>query len=356
MRPTFVEIDLDAVSRNVATISEWISPSRFCVVVKADGYGHGDVPVAEAAIRAGATWVAVALVEEGIRLREAGISAPILVLSEPSPGAAEDIIRWELTPTVYTERFLGALAGTGGRTAVHVKVDTGMHRVGVPPDELSFLLASAKSHRSLELEAVWTHFPVADEDPTYTDRQIERFFGLIDGLDVGMVHLANTAGAILYPEARADMCRIGLGTYGLHPAPATRDKVEIYPAMRMVSRVTHLQRLGAGERPSYGRVRPLPRAATVATVPVGYADGFPRGRTGEVLIGGARHPLAGRVTMDQILVDVGDQDVSIGDEVVLLGTQGGEEVTADDWAIDLRTISWEVICTVGPRVPRRYQS
>lgn len=356
MRPTFVDIDLGAVSQNVATIADLITPAQFCVVVKADGYGHGDVPVAETALRAGASWVAVALVEEGIRLREAGIGAPILVLSEVSPESALDIVKWELTPSVYTEAFVAALAGTGVKTGVHLKIDTGMHRVGVPPRELSSLLSFIRSHPSLDLEAVWTHFPVADEDPEYTIRQVGLFADLTAGMDVGMVHLANTAGAILHPEARADMCRIGLGTYGLHPSAATRQHVELLPAMRMVSRVTHLQQLEAGERPSYGRVRPLPRDATVATVPVGYADGFPRGRTGDVLIGGVRLPLAGRVTMDQILVDVGDQDVRIGDEVVFLGTQGNEEITADEWAVDLRTISWEIICTVGPRVPRRYQS
>ena len=356
MRPTRVEIDLGAIAHNVARFAELIAPALMCAVVKADGYGHGDVPVAETALSSGAEWIAVALVEEGIRLREAGIEAPILVLSEPGPETAVDIAKWELTPTVYSEIFIESLAATGAETGVHLKIDTGMHRVGAKADAVVDLVELVGRMPGLSLDAVWTHFPVADEDPEYTTHQIEEFHRVASGFDVPMTHLANTAGAVLFPDARADLCRIGLGIYGLHPCDETRSQIDLRPAMRMVSQVTHIQRLPSGARPSYGRIRPLERDATVVTVPVGYADGHPRGRTGDVLIGGNRHPFAGRVTMDQILVDVGDQDVAIGDEVVLLGKQGMEEVTADDWAADLDTISWEVICTVGPRVPRSYIS
>jgi alanine racemase len=239
---------------------------------------------------------------------------------------------------------------------LHVKIDTGMHRVGAGQDRVDELLASIRSAGNLELASVWTHFAVADEDPSYTQTQIERFDRAIDGLDIPRVHLANTAGAVLFPESRRDLCRIGLGTYGLHPSPATRRLIELRPAMRLVSHVSHVQRLEAGERPSYGRVRPLTRASTVATVPIGYADGFWRSLTdaGQVLIGGHRYPLAGRVTMDQIVVDLGDDDVTVGDEVVLLGAQSEEEITADEWAEALGTISYEVVCSVGARVPRRY--
>jgi alanine racemase len=355
VRPTYVEIDLTAVSENVARFVEMIAPSEFCVVVKADGYGHGDVPVAETALEAGAKRVAVALVEEGIRLREAGIGAPILVLSEPGPDAAIDVVRWGLTPTVYSPTFVEALIATGVPTAVHLKVDTGMHRVGAAPSAVGDLISAISRAPTLELEALWTHFAVADSDPDFTRLQIERFGEIAGDFAAPMTHLANTAGAILFPEARSSMCRIGLGTYGLHPSQESRAHIQLRPAMRMVSEVVHLQRLAAGERPSYGRVRTLESDSTVAVVPVGYADGFPWGRAGgDVLIGGTRHPLAGRVTMDQVLIDVGDSQVSIGDEVVLLGGQGAEEVTVEEWAADLRTISWEVICTVGPRVPRSY--
>lgn len=354
MRPTFVEIDLTAVADNIGRFRRLVAPSMVCAVVKADGYGHGDVPVGEAAIAAGADWLAVALVEEGVRLREAGVDSPVLLLSEPGPDSAADILEWGLTPTVYSVAFVEALAAIGSPVGVHLKVDTGMHRVGVSPDDLPALVASIRAAKTLSLDAVWTHFAVADQDPVFTREQIERFHRATAGLEVPMAHMANTAGAVLFPESRGDMCRIGLGIYGLHPCPETRRLIELRPAMRVVSHVTHVQRLKAGERPSYGRIRPLDTESTVATVPVGYADGFTRSRTGDVLIGGRRHTLAGRVTMDQILVDVGDHDVGTGDEVVLIGGQGAEVITADDWAQALGTVSYEVVSTIGPRVPRRY--
>lgn len=354
MRPTFVEIDLTAVAENIGTFRQMVAPSRVCVVVKADGYGHGDVPVGETAAGAGADWLAVALVEEGIRLREAGVDLPVLLLSEPGPGSARQVVDWGLTPTVYSLGFVEELAATGARLGVHLKVDTGMHRVGIAPGHVAALAAAIRADSSLSLDAVWTHFAVADEDPEYTREQIERFRDAVAGLEVPMTHMANTAGAVMFPESRADMCRIGLGTYGLHPCPETRERIDLRPAMRMVSSVTHVQRLDAGERPSYGRIRPLARESTVVTVPVGYADGFTRSRLGDVLIAGKRHPLGGRVTMDQILVDVGDDDVGVGDEVVLIGAQGTDAITADEWAEDLGTVSYEIVCSIGPRVPRRY--
>lgn len=354
MRPTYVDIDLGAVAHNVGEFARLVAPSEVCVVVKADGYGHGDVPVAETALTHGASRVAVALFEEGVRLREAGVGAPILVLSQPSPESAASFVEWDLTPTVYTHEFVDALDRVGRRVGVEVKVDTGMHRVGVTPEGLHELLRRIGGTRSVVVDALWTHFPVADSDPAYTREQIERFYDVVAGIDVPLLHLANTAGAVLYPEARAGMCRIGIGTYGLHPCDATRGLVDLRPAMRLVSEVTHIQRLAAGESPSYGRVRPLTADSTVVTVPVGYADGFPWARSGDVLIRGRRHPLAGRVTMDQILVEVGDVDVALGDEVVLLGRQEEDVISADEWATDMGSITWEVVCTVGPRVPRRY--
>ena len=356
VRPTYAEIDLGAIRHNVGAFRELIRPSAVCAVVKADGYGHGDVPVANAAVDAGAEWLAVALVEEGIRLREAGVKAPIILLSQPSPESVPDIIRWELTPTAYREEFIDALASTGAPFDVHVKIDTGMHRVGVAPEGLGRLLTKIKASANLNLAGLWTHFSVADEDPEYTRRQIELFDETIQGIDVPLVHMANTAGAALFPKSRRDLCRIGLGTYGLHPAVETREVVSLKPAMRLVSEVSHIQRVAAGERPSYGRMKELTVESTIATVPVGYADGFARGlsKYGCALIGGRRFPLAGTVTMDQIVVNVGDEDVAVGDEVVLLGGQGSEEITADEWAEELETISYEVVCSIGPRVPRRY--
>jgi len=212
------------------------------------------------------------------------------------------------------------------------------------------------SQPKLEVGAIWTHLAVADEDPEFTRRQLELFEEVVVPFDPPSTHMANTAGATLFPEARATMCRIGIGIYGLHPCDDTRAVLDLQPAMRIVSHVAHVQRLEAGARPSYGRMRPLEREGTVATVPIGYADGYPRllSTAGRVLIGGRSHPLAGTVTMDQLVVDVGDSDVGVGDEVVLLGRQDDVEVTADEWAREMGTIAYEVVCDIGPRVPRRY--
>jgi alanine racemase len=356
VRPTYVEIDLDAIAHNVAAFKRLIAPSQVCTVVKADAYGHGDVPVSNAALDAGADLLAVALVEEGVRLREAGIGAPILLLSEPEPTAAPEIANWDLTPTVYTSAFVEALVATGKSHDVHLKVDTGMHRVGAAPHAVPALVEAIREATELSLGAMWTHFSVADEDPDYTRSQIELFDSVLAPFDPPATHLGNTAGAVLFPEARRDLSRIGLGTYGLHPCPDTVDVIDLRPAMRLVTHISHVQRLSAGERPSYGRVKGIEVDSNIVTAPVGYADGVPRAltRNGTALIGGKRYPLAGMVTMDQIVIDVGDDKYDVGEEVVLLGAQGDDEITADEWAAELGTISYEVVCSIGPRVPRRY--
>lgn len=363
MRPSWVEVDLAAIRHNVAAIASAVGSSEVCAVVKADGYGHGDVPVAEAALEGGATRVAVALVSEGVGLREAGIEAPILVLSEPLIDDVEDVVRWNLIPAVYRRSFIEALgAAASAGFPVHLKVDTGMHRVGASP-EVAAGLARMIAAGPLHLQGVWTHFPVAESDHGFTRGQVAALQALLDdlasdGVRPDLVHAANTAGALADIGARFDLVRVGLGIYGLRPAPGYAPEVDLHPAMRVISRVTHLRRHPAGTRPSYGRVRPLPRESTVVTVPIGYADGVPRRLAdlgGSVLIRGKRHPFAGTVTMDQVVVDVGDDAVELGDEVVLLGRQGGEEISADEWAQRLGTINWEIVCGFGPRLPRRYR-
>jgi alanine racemase len=334
-----------------------ISPSELCAVVKADGYGHGDAPVASAALEAGASWLAVALVEEGVRLREAGIDAPILLLSEVAPSSVADVVRWDLTPSAYSIGFIEALGETGASLDVHLKIDTGMHRVGAAPRLIHDLVAAVRASTNLAVGAVWTHFAVADEDSVFTQHQIEVFDETVSSLgDIPLVHLANTAGALHFPEARRNMCRIGLGIYGLHPSVASRDAIALRPAMKLVSHVSHVQHLEAGARPSYGRIKELTSDSKVVAAPIGYADGFARGLSqyGCALIGGRRFPLAGTVTMDQVVINVGDADIEVGDEVVLLGRQGEQVITADEWAEELGTISYEVVCAIGPRVPRRY--
>jgi alanine racemase len=356
VRQTFAEIDLSAIRHNASAFRDLIAPSELCAVVKADAYGHGDVPVANAALYAGATRLAVALVEEGVRLREAGVDAPILILSEPDLSSAGDIARFDLTPTVYSVRAVEGLDSVGVDINVHLKIDTGMHRVGASPQNVHDLAEAVANSRRIKAEGVFTHFPVADEDPQFTNQQIDEFESIIAGLDIPLVHMANTAGAALFPNARRDFCRVGLGLYGLHPCDETRDVIDLRPAMKIFSHVSHVQQLGVGARPSYGRIKALEHDSTVVTVPIGYADGYSRRLTryGSVLIGGQRFPLAGAVTMDQIIVDVGDRDVEVGDEVVLMGSQGGAEISADELAETLETITHEIVCKIGARVPRRY--
>lgn len=363
MRPSWVEIDLDAVAANVAAFGA-LGTAAVWAVVKADGYGHGDVPVAEAALAAGAGGLCVALVEEGVRLREAGIEAPVLLLSEPPASDLAEVLHWRITPTVYTTRTLARLEALAAEppVGVHVKVDTGMHRVGADPDSAHEIVARLASVPG-RLGGVWTHFAVADSDPEFTAGQIDAFNVFCRplaaaGIDLGVRHLANTAGAILHPEGRADLVRIGLGMYGLHPSLRTAGLLDLRPALRLVSHVSHVRRYPARTRLSYGRRRPLATESTVVTIPVGYADGVPRrlGEAGgEVLIGGRRHPLAGTVTMDQIVVDVGDCAVDVDDEVVLLGRQGSAEIPVDEWAGKVGTISYEIVCGLGRRLPRRYR-
>lgn len=360
MRPSWVEVDLDAVAHNVAAFCDLIGDRLLCAVVKADAYGHGDVPVAEVAVEAGAEWLAVALVEEGIRLREAGIEAPILLLSEPASSDAALVAEWNITPTVYRHSFLEQLADLPSPPSVHIKYDSGMHRVGADAETV-IALAHQATALGIDVQGTWTHLAVAEDDPSFTAEQLGRMDLVVErmrgeGLEPGIVHVANTAGTILFERARADMVRVGLGIYGLYPSPECRSRIDLRPAMRVVSRVSHVRRHPQGSRPSYGRRRELASDSTVATVPVGYADGYPRllSDAGEVLVAGRRHPLAGTVTMDQIVVDCGDRRVAVGDEVVLLGGQMSEEIPADEWAEKAHTISYEVVCGIGPRLPRRY--
>lgn len=368
MRPSYVDIDLGAITHNVKAYRRQVAPAQICAVVKADGYGHGDVPVAETALEAGASSLAVATVQEGIRLREAGLDAPILLLSEPPTEAISTLLQWRLTPTVYHREFVQAMSEAGAglgafsmRVPLHLKVDTGMHRVGVGPDEALDVAVMIRDAPKLDLEGVWTHFAVAEEDLEFTRLQIDRFDQFLErlaDLDIPtpMRHVANTAGIHLGREATFDMVRLGIGLYGLQPDPQRPGPVALRPAMRVVSEVTHVRRLPAGSRPSYGRRRPLTADSNVATVPIGYADGVPRPLSdqAEVLIHGNRYPLAGSVTMDQLVVDCGDEPIEVGDEVVLIGKQGGSKVTADEWARHLGTINYEIVCRIGPRLPRRY--
>lgn len=366
MRPTWAEVDLGAVAHNVRLLVETAAPAEVCAVVKADAYGHGAVPVARAALGAGASWLAVALVEEAAELRAAGIEAPILLLSEARPGEFGEVVALGLRAAVYTPEGIAAAAAAADPARplpVHLKVDTGMHRVGADPAEVVALARAVAGHATLALEAVWTHCAVADEPGRAdTAAQVARFDAVLDdlaaaGIAVPMTHVANSAAAIAHPATRRSMVRAGIAVYGIAPSPELADALPLRPALSLHSEVSLVKRVAAGEAISYGLHHTFDRATMVATVPAGYADGVRRrlGLLGQdVLIGGRRHPMVGVVTMDQLMVDCGEGPVAVGDPVVLLGRQGDEEVTVGEWAARLDTIGYEITCGLGPRVPRRY--
>jgi alanine racemase len=372
-RPAWAEVDLNAIRHNVGLLTRLVSPGGVMAVVKADGYGHGSVAAAYAALEAGATWLGVALVEEGVELRDAGIDAPVLLLSQPPVEAAGAVVDAGLTPVVHSRRFVDALAkatadaGAVDPQPVHLKVDTGMHRIGCSPSEALDLAPAIKKHQELHLQGLLTHFAVADEpDNPYTARQVAVFEAVRkelarSGIRPPLVHAANSAAVLTTPEARYDLVRCGIAIYGIAPAQALDGRLPLKPALSLKARVSYVRHLVAGERLSYGLRYELDVPSTVVTVPVGYADGVPRrlGQVGgEVLIGGRRKPIAGTVTMDQLLVDLGPAGaagaVEVGTEVVLLGRQGDERITAAEWAERLGTIPYEVCCGIGDRVPRRY--
>lgn len=368
VRPTRLEVDLDAVGHNVAVLADLAGQAAVCAVVKADGYGHGAVEVARAAVAAGASWLAVALVEEGEELRDGGVDAPILLLSEPPADAAARIVAADLVASVCTPAFGRALDGAAaaaGRTCdVHLLVDTGMGRVGATPDHWQELFEAPGSWTALSVTGLWTHFARADE-PTAgtTERQLEHFAearraAAAAGVADVVVHAANSAGTLLFPQARFDMVRTGIAVYGLSPAPdLPAERFGLRQALRLVSEVSFVKHVPAGTALSYGHTWTAPDAGWVATVPIGYADGVPRALSNraEAIWNGRRVPFVGNVTMDQLLLFCGDETPQIGDEVVFLG--GGDDgafVGVDEWADLEGTISYEVACAIGKRVPRRY--
>jgi alanine racemase len=366
VRPTAVQVDLAAIRHNVRVLGD-IAGTDVCAVVKADGYGHGAVAVGRAALEGGARWLGVALVEEGRVLRDAGIEAPILVLSEPPVAGIGALLDARLTPVVYRPPFLAALAAAaadrGEVAAVHVKADTGMGRVGVRPERWTAVLRQVAESPHLAADGLLTHLACADEpDRPVTGEQLaafERFLAAARGLGIAApwVSAANTAGTLLHRRSHHRLVRPGIGIYGLSPDLAV-DAADhgLRPALSLVTQVSYAKRLPAGTHVSYGHRWATPAEGWVATVPIGYADGVPRrlsGR-GEVLLHGRRRPIAGTVTMDQLMVWCGDDEPRVGDPVVLLGRQGDEQLRVEDWAAHLGTITYELTSQLTARLPRAY--
>ncbi len=368
-RPTWVEIDLDAVAGNVRQARQVVGPGvALCAVLKADGYGHGAVSVARTALNNGTAMLAVACLAEAIALRRAAIEAPILVLGYTPPWQARETLRYDVTATVYDldgARALSQAAADLNRPArVHVKVDTGMGRLGLLPDDVVPFLRQLAAVPGIEVEGIFTHFSVADsaepEHVVHTVAQIAAFDEVLAGLDaIGLcppiVHAANSAATLGLPSAHYTMVRLGIALYGLAPSAAVVLPAGFRPALRWKTQVAQVKVLPPDSPISYGNTYRTERATTVAVVPVGYADGFRRApfHWGDVLVRGRRAPIVGRVTMDQTMLDVtGIPGVRQGDEVVLIGRQGDEEITVEQVAERLGTINYEVVAEILARVPR----
>lgn len=385
-RPTRAEIDLDCIVYNLRLAREAVGPAvAVMAVVKADAYGHGAVPVARAALAAGAARLGVATLEEARALRQSGIVAPVLIMGWTPPWQLEAALDLNLTLTLFSAPdalAVAELASRRGRRArIHVKVDTGMGRVGFPAGEgAPAEIAALCRLPGLEPEGIYTHFAASDVDRAFTLEQLARFHALVRELEAAGItfpvrHAANSGAVWNVPEAHLDMVRLGISLYGYHPAgPAAEVAPEehqvAYPAEQPMARpplrpalswrtaVAQVKEVPPGTSVSYGRAYVTRGWERLATLPVGYADGFNRGLSnrGAVLIDGRRSPVVGRVCMDQIVVSVpAGVEVRQGDEAVLIGRQGGEAISADDLAGWLGTISYEVLCAIGKRVPRFYR-
>lgn len=363
-RPAWLEVDLGAVASNVAALRALLPPGvAFMAVVKADGYGHGVLEVSRTAVAAGADRLGVALLEEGELLRERGLDVPIQILGETPPAAARRAVAAGLEVTTGRAEMVEALSGAGralGREAwLHLKVDTGMRRIGCEPADALDLARRAVGAEGLVLAGVMTHFATSEcPDSAVFLEQVE-VFGEVRrafadaGLRPRTWHAANSAATILSPQTHQDMVRCGIAVYGLHPGDATRDRVELVPALGLIARVSHVKRVQAGQGVSYGHTWIAERPTVIATIPVGYADGYARrlSNLGHVVFEGHALPVVGNVTMDQILVAVPDRlGLGVGDAVTVLG----KGVSADDLARLIGTINYEVVCMLGRRLPRYY--
>lgn len=364
MRPTYAEIDLRAIAHNLQQIRAKVAPAGIMAVVKANAYGHGALEVARAALASGATHLAVALVEEGIELRAAGVKAPILVFGGTVPEQAPLFLEHDLIATVYERQGAGALAQAAQRAGksarLHVKVDTGMGRVGVAWEEALPFLNWLAGERGLQIDGIYTHFATSDDkDKAFAELQLARFAEVAEGVEAMglrvLRHAANSGAILDLPGSYFDLVRPGVMMYGYYPSPYTSRSVPLRPAMTLKSRVLYVKRVERGTSVSYGRQFIAAQETTIATLPVGYADGYNRllSNRGEVLIRGRKYPVVGRVCMDQIMVDLGpESDIHPGEEVVLFGRQGDQEVSVYSICEKLQTIPYEVTCWVSARVPR----
>lgn len=375
-RWSWVEVDLSAIRHNVMEYRRRLARStRLMAIVKADAYGHGAVQVARTALNSGAEWLGVATVNEAIKLREALVNAPILILSEPPATAAPLLLAYKITPAVYTPEFAIAYAETadafGIRAPYHLAVNTGMNRIGVRYDQVIEFMTQIGFHRALELTGVFTHFATADAAETLDFQiQAKRFIEAVSalrasGINPGIVHAANTAAGARFGDVHFDMTRLGISLYGLHASSETCGLLDLRPAMSVHARITDTRTVAVGEGVSYGLEYRSPGSVKICTIPVGYADGLRHELSGltDVIVDGRRCRQVGQICMDMCMFEVDMRiygtrrrlDPQIGDEVLLVGRQGDAEITLDEMAATLGTINYEMACGFGLRLPKVYK-
>ncbi|MFA5089058.1 MAG: alanine racemase [Candidatus Omnitrophota bacterium] len=370
---TWAEVDLGAIRHNFRAIKKMVrSPGRCGVqllaVVKADAYGHGMPAVAALLEKEGVDLFGVSDVKEGIALRKKGTRKPILLFESTLPDLAEQIVRFQLIPTVSNRDIALALnrfaKSKGKKVPVHVKVDTGMGRLGVGHEQAVEFIEDLRSLPYISVEGIYTHFPSADSDRKFTQGQIRKMQDIVQqlskkGCRLAYVHAANSMGLSCYPTPQFNLARLGLMLYGLYPSALVRRKIQLRPALTVKSRIIFLKKIARGRSISYGRTFIARREMTVATLPIGYSDGYLRcfSNRAFVLVQGKRCPVLGRVTMDQIVIDVTKvKPVKLGMTVTVLGGEKGKSVSADDLAAWAQTINYEIVCCLGSRLPRRYKS
>ena len=363
-------IDLDALAFNIKNIRSRTKRGTGIIgIIKADAYGHGSVETAEVLLENGADWLAVAVVDEALNLRRNGIEAPVLLLGYTPELRLEDVINNGFIQTVYSyyiaQKLSKAAVKLGKTAVVHIKIDTGMGRIGyrVNEDSANEIVEISKLP-NIEVNGMFTHFSTADEaDKTYTCSQFDKFIKMDSmlkdrGLNIPVRHASNSAGIMDFDNMMLDMVRPGIILYGEYPSDEVKkENLMLKPVMSVKTHVSYVKTVEVGDYVSYGREYQAPGRRIIATIPVGYADGFIRAysKGGRVLIRGQYAPIIGRICMDQFMVDVTDiNDVEINDEVVLMGRQGSNEISADDIAAVLKTINYEVFCTLSKRVPRQY--
>ncbi len=366
LRPSWAEINLSHCVHNLEQIKKIVKNKvQILAVVKADAYGHGAIEVSKVVLRNGVSFLGVALIEEGIKLRQAGIDAPILVMGSIYPFKNyRELINFNLIPIVASLSSLKELSSIaskeGEKVGFHLKVDTGMGRIGVSVNSVLKLVKEISSLPGVVLEGIISHLSCADGDGGFTEKQIDDFTSVVEKIKYKKTilrHIANSSAILRFPESHLDLVRPGLILYGLLPFRSTLSKIKLKPVMSLKTKVIFLKKVAKGTPVSYGKTYVTKKRSIIATLPIGYADGYNRllSNKAQVLIKGKRLPVVGRICMDMCMVDVTDlPQVAVGDEVVLIGNQENETITVEDIAVWSNTVNYETVCALGKRIPRIY--